>query len=203
MSEHTLAHENGKLARPPVYTIGYGTRRFDELCRLLERYDIEFLIDVRSIPFSRFAPDFSRPALVAALGAGRPRYVYMGDQLGGRPKDPACYTDGKVDYDKYCQKPEYLAGIARLLNAYEQGRSIAIMCSEARPEDCHRSKLIGESLVGRAATVAHISGQGDLLTQEEVIRSLTGGQPSLFGQPPAVTTSRRRYRGPDTGRDGA
>src|SRR5260370_36390208 len=38
----------------PVYTIGYGGRSIEQFIELLNRYEIEFLIDVRSQPYSRF-----------------------------------------------------------------------------------------------------------------------------------------------------
>jgi uncharacterized protein (DUF488 family) len=65
------------------------------------------------------------------------------------------------------------------------------MCSEGKPSHCHRSKLIGASLVALTIPVAHIDESGALKSQEEVIADLTGGQLSLFGDP--TFTSRKRY----------
>ena len=65
------------------------------------------------------------------------------------------------------------------------------MCSEGRPEQCHRSKLIGEALAGLGISLCHIDEDGALLTQRQVIDRLTHGQLDLFGQP--CFTSRKRY----------
>ena len=73
-------------------------------------------------------------------------YLYLGDALGGQPKDPDCYADGKVLYDRVKEKTFFKEGIARLRRAFEQGRRVAIMCSEGKPELCHRSVLIGAAL---------------------------------------------------------
>ena len=176
----------------PIYTVGYGQRSLDELAAVLRRYEIHYVVDVRSAPYSRFKPEFSKAPLEAALVLAGIRYLFMGEFLGGRPDDPACYTDGKVDYEKVKAKPFYQQGIARLQAAFRQQQRIALLCSEGRPEECHRSKLIGASLDALGIPVMHIDESGTLQSQAEVIDSLTGGQLSLFGEP--AFTSRKRYR---------
>jgi uncharacterized protein (DUF488 family) len=115
----------------------------------------------------------------------------MGDTLGGQPKDPACHADGKVDYDKVRAQPFFQAGLERLRRAFAQQRRVALMCSEGRPEQCHRSKLIGEALAAQGIPVYHIDEDGRLLAHTQVIDRLTQGQMDLFG--PASFTSRKRY----------
>lgn len=122
---------------PTLHSIGYGARTLDELVAALKAYQIEFLLDVRSAPYSKFKPEFSREALEAALTSRGIRYVFMGDTLGGQPRDPDCYTDGKVDYEKVRRQPFFLSGIERLRKAHEQRLRTAVMCSEGRPEQCH------------------------------------------------------------------
>ena len=51
----------------PVFTIGYGSRTLDDFVRVLQNYDIEFVLDVRSAPYSRFKPEFSKDALETHL----------------------------------------------------------------------------------------------------------------------------------------
>ncbi|MBP6015614.1 MAG: DUF488 domain-containing protein [Candidatus Promineofilum sp.] len=178
----------------PVYTIGYGRRDVDELIATLRRYGIAFLIDVRSRPHSRYKPDFSKERLEAHLQRADIRYVFMGDALGGLPDDPACYTStGKADYAKIAEQDFYRRGIDRLMKAQTQGLAVSIMCSEGKPENCHRSKLIGKTLAQRGVPVAHIDENDDLIGQADVLLRLTGGQPSLFGDDLLPGTSRKRY----------
>ncbi|HEY8497604.1 MAG TPA: DUF488 domain-containing protein [Limnochordales bacterium] len=174
-----------------VYTIGYGQRRGPEVIDLLRRHGIQYLVDVRTAPYSRFRPEFSRQALEQALPPAGLRYVFMGDLLGGRPSDPSCYRDGKVDYTVLSRTPAYQQGIKRLKNAWVQGLRVCLLCSEERPEECHRSKLIGQSLVEHGIPVRHIDADGSVVDHEAVMRRLTGGQQCLFGM---VLTSRKRYR---------
>lgn len=178
----------------PIFTIGYGAREIDEFIQVLQTIGIVYLVDVRSRPYSRYKPDFSKTTLENHLRQHDIRYVFMGDTLGGQPDDPECYTDGKVDYEKCRKKPFFREGIGRLRRAWEQQLPVAIMCSEGKPEQCHRSKLITPALINEGMGVTHIDENGQPITQEEVMHRLTGGQPSLFGDTFHQQTSRKRYR---------
>ena len=178
----------------PIYTIGYGARTLEEFLDALAAHQIDFLVDVRTAPYSRYKPEFSKSALENALRAAGVRYVFMGESLGGRPDDPDCYADGRVDYDRVAQKPFYQAGVERLRRAFDQQQRVALMCSEGKPESCHRSALIGRTLSDLEIPVMHIDEEDRLLTQADVIRRRTGGQLSLFGH---TFTSNKRYQSGD------
>lgn len=186
-----------------IYSIGYGNRNLVDFIRLLERYRVKFLIDVRSSPHSKVNPEFSGSQIDVLLRHNDVRYVFMGDTLGGRPKDASCYTaDGRVDYEKVKKTDFYQAGIQRLQVAAAQGHIIALMCSELKPHECHRSKLIGETLRELQLSVHHIDENGELRSQQEVIDIVLGrrnsnGQLSLFGDesPQTSLTSRKSYWG--------
>lgn len=176
----------------PIYTIGYGARSLDDFLAVLASHRIAYLVDVRSAPYSRFKPEFSRNALEAQLSAHGIRYLYLGDMLGGQPDDPTCYADGKVIYDAVAQRPAFREGLARVERAFRRQLRVALMCSEGKPEQCHRSKLIGQALAALGIPVVHIDEDGALIAQEDVIHELTDGQLNLFGDP--EFTSRKRYR---------
>lgn len=177
----------------PIYLIGYGARSLDSFLSVLKAQGIAYLVDVRSRPYSRFKPEFSKDALETALKKAEVRYVFMGENLGGQPTDPDCYVDGKVSYDRCKEKTFYLEGIERLRRAWEQQLPLALMCSEGKPEQCHRSKLIAPSLIELNIEVIHIDESDQLISQAEVMDRITGGQPSLFGDDFLSLTSRKRY----------
>jgi len=173
----------------PIFTIGYGNRKFDDFVELLKKYQISYLIDIRSFPYSKYNPDFTKNALSIHLTKHNIHYVYMGDALGGRPNLPSCYTDGKVDYQKLREQEFYKAGIKRLQKAWNQKLRVALLCSEAKPEECHRSKLVGESLIENGIDVVHIDEKGDLKIHSKVISGLTHEQ---------LTLSRKKYQQKDS-----
>jgi uncharacterized protein (DUF488 family) len=178
-----------------ILTVGYANRSVADLIALLKRESVQFLIDVRSSPVSRFNPEFSGKRLNQALRGAGIRYVFMGDMLGGRPQDPSCYENGHVIYDRVQQKDFFRKGIDRLLDACAKGFQISLLCTENRPEHCHRSKLIGASLTDRGAQVIHLDGRGDRVTQAEVMARLQSPQVDLFG---GELCSRKAYRSAST-----
>ena len=108
----------------PIYTIGYGSRSIEQLVEVLQKYEIAYLIDVRSAPHSRYKPDFSKEALANELQRREILYVFMGDTLGGRPDDENCYVNGKVEYEKVETTAPYRRGIQRIRTAFAQQRRV-------------------------------------------------------------------------------
>lgn len=178
-----------------LYSVGYGNRSWEDVRNLLSVRGCEFLIDVRSSPFSKFNPSFNKDALVQLCRESRIRYVFMGDTLGGRPvSDENFDMDGKVNYLLLSEMVEFQSGLARLIVANEKSVCACIMCSELRPQDCHRCKLIGAKLKDAGVDLIHIDESGFDISQDEAIRRITGGQDDLFGPPPSISRSRGVYR---------
>ncbi|MEB3464351.1 DUF488 domain-containing protein, partial [Pasteurella multocida] len=151
---------------------------------------INFLVDVRSSPYSKYYPDFNRENLKIISLQYQIKYVFMGDTLGGRPDDPTCYSSEKdkegksqVLYNEIKKKDFFINSIERLVVANNKKIKIACMCSELNPCDCHRSKLIGEVLYNKNISTYHIDEKGLLKSQNEVINEITKGKNtiSLFG----------------------
>ena len=178
-----------------IRTIGYGARSIEEFVAALASVGAEYVVDVRSAPYSKFKPDFSREPLAARLAQDDVRYVFMGDSLGGKPDDAMCYgPDGRVDYERCRLRPEFIEGLASLEAGWQAGHRIVLMCSEGRPEECHRTKLIAEELVALGVPVVHIDERGEPRSHDVIIDAITGGQETLFGEHPATSTSRKRHR---------
>ncbi len=190
------------MSNVPIYTIGYGNRTIEQFVELLKQYEIAFVVDVRSQPYSRYNQSYSKDALEKQLKLHNIRYIFMGDTLGGRPKDETCYVNGKVDYEKVREKQFYKDGIERLCTAWEKQLRVAVMCSELRPQECHRGKLIGNTLSSGEPEidVEHIDEQGNVRKQAEINDEVIGGQPSLFAEytedpikDKRVGSSRKKY----------
>ncbi len=151
------------MTTPEILTIGHSTLQFDEFVELLRRHGVTAVADVRSSPYSRFNPAFNREAFHASLRASGVGYVFLGEQLGGRPKDPTCYENNRVSYGKMSQTALFHAGLDRLCQESECHR-IAMMCAEQDPVTCHRTLLVARVLASRSVPVLHIHADGSLET---------------------------------------
>lgn len=149
-----------------LYSIGYATKALDDFLDQLAQHRIYAIADVRSVPYSKAFFDYHQPALAASLKATGIHYVYLGEELGPRSKDPAHYDDsGQVQFERLQQSDLFGQGIERLNNGLTKGLRIALLCAEKDPGVCHRSLLISEYLLDRQGLdTAHICHNGELET---------------------------------------
>jgi len=163
-----------------VLTIGHSRHPIDELLGILRQHGVEVLVDVRSQPYSRFSPQFSRRALEQAVTEASIRYLFMGDSLGGRPEPRDCYdAEGKVDYDRVEEQVFYQRGIERLLERIARSR-VCILCAEEDPRHCHRHLLVARTLVRRGVEVMHVRGTGALEAEADLCANDLDRQLALF-----------------------
>jgi len=146
-----------------LYSIGHSNVAVDRLIALLGQHAIATLCDVRSMPYSRYNPQFNREALAERLRAAGIAYRFMGDALGGKPADSTLRTeDGALpDYAKIAAAPVFNRGLEQLIALGSRGPT-AFMCSEADYHSCHRHKLIARALIERGVTVLHILPDGGI-----------------------------------------
>jgi uncharacterized protein (DUF488 family) len=178
-----------------IYSIGHGNKDIKDFIAELKSFDIQFLLDIRSKPYSKWNPQYNQAALESELKNNEITYVFVGDTLGGLPDDRTCYDiDGKVVYDLIKEKDFFKKGLERLTTANEKRIKLAIMCSESNPEECHRSKLIGQELLKKNISVNHVISKMKLKSQETVMNELTKGNGTvdLFGNVKEFT-SRKTY----------
>lgn len=144
-----------------VYSIGHSDHEIDDFVALLDQHDIDILVDVRSQPYSRWAPQFNRENLAGTVEAAGLRYVWLGESLGGRPKDISLYNSSseRPDYDRVRETEEFRAGIGELLDLAAEA-TVAMMCSEGDYTHCHRTLLITPTLLDREVRVLHILPDG-------------------------------------------
>ena len=177
-----------------IYSIGHGNKKIEDFLKELNSFKISYLIDVRSSPYSKYNPQFNREMLKNELEQSGFTYVDLGENLGGLPSDRSCYVDGKVEYDLIKEKDFFKEGLARLIVANEKKINVAIMCSETKPEECHRSKLIGQELLKQNISMVHIVSSERTKEQIEVMNEVTKGKGvvDLFGIETSFT-SKKKY----------
>lgn len=186
-----------------IYSIGHANREFDDFIKLLQTYEIDYLIDVRSSPYSKMFPVYNRETFSSLLKQHGFIYVYLGDVLGGLPKDSSCYIEytdkknevaRKIDYSKIEKKDFFIKGLERLKNSQEKGLKAVVMCSELNPEECHRSKLIGLSLQKEGIIMQHIKKNGKLIDQNEINLLINGGKNPINLWGDIDMTSKRKVK---------
>lgn len=145
-----------------VFTIGHSTHSQKRFIELLSKHGITALCDVRSKPFSRVNPQFNRDELKSVLPGHGVKYLFLGKELGARSDDPNCYEGGKVQYDRLARTDLFQQGLTRIQDGITKGFSIALMCAEKEPLECHRTILVARHLVTRGIDVQHIHANGKL-----------------------------------------
>ena len=143
-----------------VYTIGHGRHPFADFLNLLQKYNIEFLCDVRSVARSRWV-QFNGPILSEELRNSGIGYEHL-PECGGKTKPIL----------------EDLAyGIERILELSAEMKT-AIMCSESQPltkhkiprANCHRVGLLSPLLKAKGAEcIIHILPNGKAIEFDEAM----------------------------------
>jgi len=151
-----------------IFTIGYGNRPIGDFLNLLRHYSINLLVDVRSIPYSRFQVNFRKQALQKHLESVGIGYLYLGEALGGKKVDPDCLVNGKPDLDCLLKKEPFLHALDQVAAQCGSGVHLALMCAELRPENCHRNWMLAPPLEARGFELLHIDEHGGLKTTGEV-----------------------------------
>lgn len=165
---------------PTIWTIGHSSHSLKEFLALLRSERIEFLVDVRSYPYSRFSPQYNREDLAISLSGRGLRYLFLGEELGGRPDKTEQYdAEGHALYGEMAREPSFQEAIARLAQGARSYR-IALMCSEGKPEDCHRRLLVGKVLAESGLTLRHVLPDGSIREEEEVKLAAAPSQGALF-----------------------
>jgi uncharacterized protein (DUF488 family) len=151
-----------------ILTIGHSNHSIEHFLSLLDRHSVQVVADVRSHPYSAYAPTFDHESLAKYLRNADFQYVYLGKELGGRPRGNAYYDgDGRVLYDKVAESSEFQTGLGRLEKGLRQS-VVAILCAEEDPVGCHRRLLVSRVLIERGVVVRHIRGDGRLQTEDEL-----------------------------------
>ena len=150
------------ITQRPVLTVGHSNHSPEAFITLLLRHNVDQVVDVRSTPYSRYAPHFNHESLNGILENVGIGYTFLGETLGGRPADHSCYdANGRVLYKRVADTDPFDDGIRRIIRHAEE-RRLALMCTEKEPLECHRTLLIARTLAERGVAVAHILADGNL-----------------------------------------
>ncbi len=171
------------VSETTIYTIGHSTRPIDAFLTILKQYEIDELVDIRTIPYSGYNPQFNRESIAAACS--KVRITYRHDEgLAGPPPSPAVMKKARtcaersVGYDRYLDGETAQAAIDHLRIIAELGQKVALMCGEIQPDRCHRFRLAAR-LIGRVidksrsnhppTEVLHIIDEDQVIPQTPIL----------------------------------
>lgn len=154
-----------------ILTIGHSDHDPQAFLALLGKHHVEVLVDIRSQPYSRRMPHFTKSALERAVRNAGLRYLYLGEHLGGRPLGTVRKQMLGQGYAAMAATTAFRQAIERVLTGANNFR-LALMCAERDPIDCHRTLLVGRALSQAGAALAHIHHDGKLENQADLDRRL-------------------------------
>jgi len=148
------------LGRNSIFTIGHSTRPIDDFIHLLKSHGVQRVVDVRTLPRSRFNPQYDMTRLPALLWAARIHYTHLPGLGGLRRPDRDSLNRGWRNksfrgYADYMQSAAFKRSLERCLELASV-EHVALMCAEAVPWRCHRS-LIADALVARGIGALEIA----------------------------------------------
>ncbi len=154
-----------------IKTIGHSNMNIEEFINIIKNYNVNIIADVRSVPYSKYVPHFNREDLRNILNKNNIKYIFLGDKLGARWKEPDAITNNKADFEKIKKIQIFKKGIEELIKLSENNNT-AIMCSEKNPLDCHRFELISPVLKEKNIVIEHILDQTNIKSQEYIENKL-------------------------------
>ena len=159
-------------SQPMVFTVGHSNHSQVVFVNLLLRHGVDEVFDVRSAPYSRYAPQFNHEGLQQTLDGIGIGYTYLGGELGGRPADSSCYdADGRVQYDRVAATDTFDDALRRVARAADENR-VVLLCTEKEPLECHRTLLVARALDDRHVDVAHIRADGSVESHDDAMSRL-------------------------------
>ena len=157
------------MDKPIIYTVGHSTHLLEYFLELLQEYSVNCIVDVRSVAASGYNPQYNKVPLSNFLKNNRITYLHFAEEFGARHNDPDLLDeDGKVDFEKVRKSWNFKKGVERLWEGIDKKFTIALMCSESDPLDCHRFSMVSIALEKDGFEVNHILKDKTLKSNSEL-----------------------------------
>ena len=152
-----------------LLSIGHSQHKVDFFISLLKSHNVNYILDVRSTPYSQFAIDYNRENIKAVLKSNDIEYAFMGNYFGARQTDLSLYSEkGYLDFEKVANSLKFRKAFDNVVKGINQGYRIAFMCTEKDPIECHRAILVTNAFYKAGYLIKHIMPDNTVQTQEDI-----------------------------------
>ncbi|MDR1917500.1 MAG: DUF488 domain-containing protein [Christensenellaceae bacterium] len=145
-----------------VYTIGYAGITPQKFLEVLKENEVTLLIDVRSMPKSRYFANFNDNVLLKELPKHNIKYENW-QEFGARQLN--------FNYDTIANSEPFKKAINRVKASTD---TICLMCAEIDPINCHRAILAGRYLDNLTNIIAKRNGEIIYETKAETEKRFNG-----------------------------
>lgn len=139
-----------------IYTLGTANRTKEEFLKILDKYRIRAIFDVRRFPTSYFE-HFKRENLVKICEENKITYTYLGNELGGFRKG---------GYLRWTKTQIFKKGVEIIYKTASYLPAV-IICREKYPFHCHR-RYIADDLSKRNVEIIHIINEEKIIPHKEI-----------------------------------
>ena len=152
-----------------IYTLGHSNYPFDKLIKILQKYNINCVVDIRAIPYSKYNTQYNKELFQENLKKLGYTYIYMADEFGAKRKTRESYNDeGYANFEKVVLEDDFKKGVQRLKVGCDKGYKIVLLAAMQDPIRCPRAILVGKQLVKEGFNVKHIMHEGNLKSQTDL-----------------------------------
>ncbi len=121
-----------------IYSIWHSVKKWEDFLEELLSINFDYLVDIRSYPYSRFVPQYNKKNLQTQL---LDKYIFMGDSLW--------WMDDDINYEQFTIWLNKLSDLAK-------DHTVVFFCSERDYRKCHRYFKVTPELEVRWFKVIHL-----------------------------------------------
>ena len=140
---------------------------------MLRYFNINCVVDIRGIPYSKYNVQFDKEALKYTLNKEGFVYIYMAKEFAAKRENKVSYNqEGYSDFEEVVKEEDFINGIERLKNGCRKGYKIVLLGAMQNPIRCHRAILLGRELIKNEFNLRHILDDYSLATQEDLEKEM-------------------------------
>lgn len=152
-----------------VYAIGHSNYPLEKFLDMINKYDINCIVDIRETPYSKYNVQYNKEDFNKTLKKLGYTYIYMGVEFGAKRLSKLSYNkQGYADFEEVAKEEIFLQGIERLKKGCSIGYKIVLMGAMQEPIRCHRSILVGRELEKYGFNIKYIMHEGHIEYKKDI-----------------------------------